>query len=158
MNKLTNIVRECLDQHQGGEEFFDALDIAIQDKQIIKQLELLVVDDLTKKGYDIKDIGIIVSGKFGEFYAENIGLDPSSLYVTSGSLRNYFQDHHLNMDSSNIPKKWIFIDDSIYSGNTKEVIRKALKDLDCILLHTFVIYDGSINKSLLISSLYRFYK
>ena len=61
MYELDKIVRQMLEQHTGGEIFFDHLDKAIQTTPIIEQLYNMV----EKYNYDVN---IIVSGKFGTFF------------------------------------------------------------------------------------------
>ena len=49
-----------------------------------------------------------------------------------------------NGDISN--KKFIFIDDSYFSGTTEKVIEKYLNKFNSTIEKTYVIYDGNINK------------
>ena len=168
MEKLNRIVEECLYQHTGGEEFFDALDKEVQDDEILDRLQDLVYGWNASKGYTDEQIGIIVSGKFGLWFKDRdefcvLDDDEPVTIVVEGGLRHKVSSMRKHLDLSYIkedgyPKKWIFIDDSFYSGKTKEVIRRSLKTVGCKLLHTFVVYDGSPYKSELVSSLYRYYK
>lgn len=164
MEKLNNIVDECLRQHEGGEEFFDALDKEIQDTEIVTRLFGLVAEWILWKNY--KSIGIMVSGKFGEWF-KDVDLSTCNtefkIVCVEGGLRHEVCGMKKHLDLSETVgksgiKKWIFIDDSYYSGKTKEVIRRSLKSVGCKLLHTFVVYDGSPVKSKLVSSLYRYYE
>ena len=62
MYELDKIVKGMLEQHIGGEIFFDHLDQAIQTEPIIEQLYNMV----ERYNYDVN---IIVSGKFGTFFS-----------------------------------------------------------------------------------------
>ena len=165
MEKLNNIVDRCIRQHVGGEEFFDALDMEIQDEEIIERLMTLVNTFIYERGYATeRDIGFIVSGKFGEYFHDLMSDKISYPIVTlEGGLRHEISGMLKHLDLTSLSKmytceKWIFIDDSFYSGKTKEVIRRSLKSIGHKLLHTFVVYDGSPTESKLVSSLYRYYK
>jgi len=155
MYELDKIVKEMLEQHTGGEIFFDHLDKAIQTTPIINQLY-----DLVFQYHD--DVKIIVSGKFGNFFSNwftatfktdemiinvNGGLRTGDLIDNLDYLKSYIKD-----------KKYIFLDDSYYSGKTQRAVRNEIERLGGKLINTFVIYDGSVNKSDDVKSLYRYYK
>ena len=66
MEKIHNIVNECIKKYTGGEEYFDALDDMIKnDEEILKKL-------FKESGSYLSDY-IVVSGEFGEkFIRANI--------------------------------------------------------------------------------------
>jgi len=55
-------------------------------------------------------------------------------------------------------KNFIFIDDSFYSGKTRNCIDAELQKYDSKIIRTIVCYDGSKEKDDTVSSLYRYYK
>ncbi len=150
MNLLNTIVKECLEQHEGGEKFFDNLDKSIQETSIIYDLYNLIEED--------KRNNIIVSGKFGVFFTNLFHSHPNIILV-NGSLRKNNKINDLEYLSNKIKdKNYIFIDDSFYSGKTRNSIKKEIERLDGNLINTYVVYDGSKEKDDTVISLYRYYK
>ena len=152
---INDIVKECLKQHKGGENFFTLLDYNIQNN---KDLILQMIDFITIN-YDY----IIVSGNFGRaFYSYSnnyyTNIDVNKIIIVNGNLRKgVCVDKFWNF--YNIQnKKTIFIDDSFYSGKTRNVIQKAVEEQGGKLIHTFCYYDGSKVKENNVSSFYRWYK
>ena len=62
MKLIDKIVREMIEEHEGGEKFFDNLDQAIQQKPIVQALVDMIPNDKVIHY-------IIVSGKFGRFFS-----------------------------------------------------------------------------------------
>ena len=156
MYELDKIVKEMLEKHIGGEIFFDHLDKAIQTTPIIEQLYNMV----EKYNYDVN---IIVSGKFGTFfgnwYTVNTNWADQMIINVNGGLRTGFSIDNLDYLSEYIRNnKFVFLDDSYYSGKTQRAVRNEIERLGGKLINTFVIYDGSVNKSDDVKSLYRYYK
>jgi len=150
LNLLNTIVKECLEQHEGGEKFFDNLDKSIQETSIIYDLYNLIEED--------KRNNIIVSGKFGVFFTNLFHSHPNIILV-NGSLRKNNKINDLEYLSNKIKdKNYIFIDDSFYSGKTRNSIKKEIERLDGNLINTYVVYDGSKEKDDTVISLYRYYK
>jgi|GEM_PF-971481 len=159
-NKAINkIVKKCLLHHEGGIKFFNMLDENIRkDKNLFYHMINFI------NTFKIDYQGIIVSGKFGKEFFK---------YVKE---QNYFKDKHIicvngglrvvkpvvnlcNIDIKLLNNKnFILIDDSFYSGKTRNVIKDTLNIYESELLHTFVFYDGSITKEVNVSGFYRWYK
>lgn len=118
------LVNECLMQHEGGEQFFDAIDEKLwNDKSLIN----MMIDKIIKnEEFDY----IIVSGKFGNVFLNhcNTYLNDNfnkKIIVVNGGLG---KDHVIisfweNYNIKN--KKIIFIDDSYYLGRTRDKIKKS---------------------------------
>jgi hypothetical protein len=145
MMSLDEIVKEMLETHVGGEKFFDNLDANIQRTTIIEKL-------FWKIPYNAN---IIASGNFGMVF-NNVVACKRCLLVP-GSLRkgrlldlSYLGNYIENMS-------FTFIDDSFYSGKTRDVIKAEVERLGGKLIHTYAIYDGSKEKDPNVSSLYRYY-
>lgn len=108
----------------------------------------------------IKDEIIIASGKFGSFFNNwwNANTNYNNkLIIVNGGLRvgnkidlSYIKDYIKN-------KKFIFIDDSFYSGKTRNTIKNELEKYNANLNKTYVIYDGSKARDDNVCSLYRYY-
>ncbi len=52
---------------------------------------------------------------------------------------------------------FILLDDSFYSGQTRNLIRAELERQGGRLVHTYVVYDGSRERDPNVSALYRYY-
>lgn len=155
MNILDQIVKDCLEQHKEGEIFFDHLDKAIQQKPIVDQLFDIVGENKN----------IIVSGKFGWFLFMYLGINVAYKYrnflVVNGGLRKGEEfkilDYSYQRDEELNGLDFIFIDDSFYSGKTRDVIRNKINKHGANLIYTYVVYDGSKERDNTVSSLYRYY-
>ena len=54
--------------------------------------------------------------------------------------------------------KVYFLDDSLYSGKTRNKINDKLKEVfDIEITHTYVVYDGSLNKEDNVTSMFRYH-
>lgn len=153
---LYDIVGECLMQHEGGEKFFDALDERIRSSDVLMRAIISKAIFNDKVPFD----AIVVSGKFGIAFSDLCSTEYPTFIVMKvrGSLRgddiltvNDYVEYHLKN------RKVIFIDDSFYSGKTRNKIEKALNNMNSSLEATYVIYDGSKVKDDSVYSLYRYY-
>lgn len=153
MKKLYNIINKLLDEHKGGEIFFDNLDYVIRKEDFIIR-DLFNMIPKNKQQY------IVCSGKFGKYLYENINklsTHNKSLIVLEGGLRlnkKVELDHIKDMIREN---EYIFIDDSYYSGKTRRVIEEGIKNAGGKLTSIYVVYDGSPLRLKEVKSLYRYY-
>lgn len=152
---INNIVKECLEEHEGGEVFFDNLDEKIREKGIIDTLIKFVSEKEMVLPYNLPQ-NIVVSGKFGRTF--------SSLYtpilpiiVFNGGLRKGEKIDSILEGIDVKGERFIFIDDSFYSGKTRDVIKEELERNGATLEQTYVVYDGSLEKDENVHSLYRYY-
>ena len=156
-NKINNIVKEMLQKHIGGKEFFDNLDLAVRDKDIVQSL----FDEIEKFTGFYQHL-YIVSGEFGRFFAnwvECFGADIDIVYQVNGGLREGNPIQSLEPFKEDINgQDFIIVDDSFYSGKTVETIREHVISLGGSYAGTFVIYDGSHEKRKDIHSLYRYHE
>ena len=154
MNTMKSIVKTCLEQHEGGEIFFDNLDEMIRnDDSLIK----MMIEKIQK---EISPSFIVVSGNFGivflNYCMKNMPMDfTSSVIVVPGGLRNGVPVGNIPIKFSN--QKGIFIDDSYYLGRTQQAIAKELKKIGSEIYKTYVFYDGSKEKKDDVVSFYRYY-
>lgn len=155
---LNSIVEECLLQHEGGEAFFDALD------ERIRNSDILIRAIMSKAIFNIEvpfDI-IVVSGKFGHVFYSRCKEDYPEYQVVPvhGGLRKERNLYLTDLAKGDLEgKRVIFIDDSFYSGTTRNKIKNELERLsNTHLVATYVIYDGSKIKEDSVYSLYRYYE
>ena len=156
--KLNYKIAEILKQHEGGEEFFDALDAMVRgDMDILNTFLNFAYSEIGDTG----EYSLILSGQFGNalmgIYGAKLFEDFSSVILVEGGLRSgktptIFRQTFVNT-------KFIMFDDSFYSGTTKDAIERALKMIDsqARIVKTFVIYDGSKVKKNNIFSMFRYY-
>lgn len=153
MKLIDNIVKDMIEEHEGGEKFFDNLDKEVQSPPIVEALISKIPSD------QFLDY-IIVSGKFGRFF--------SSYYSSIGRIVKYkvicvrggLRSGNLVDDISYLPlegKRVVFLDDSYYLGRTRNVIKEELERNGAKLLKTIVAYDGSKVKDKDVVSLFRYY-
>lgn len=158
MNRLNEKIAEILRQHPEGEPFFDALDAMVRgDMDILHTFLNFVYSEIGDTG----EYSLILSGQFGNalmgIYGTKLFKDFSSVILVEGGLRSgktptIFRQTFVNT-------KFIMLDDSFYSGTTKDAIERALKMMDsqAKIVKTFVIYDGSKVKKNNIFSMFRYY-
>jgi len=150
MKKLEKLVIEILKKHPGGEEFFTQLDESLRnDYEIMENFINLIPEG-----------NLVVSGKFGIVFCNvynQIKRKKKEILLMNGGLRGGAEVEdisYLNLAGKN----FIFVDDSFYSGKTRNKINKELKKNGAKIIQTFVIYDGSKNKDSNVTSLYRYHK
>lgn len=153
MKEMNSIVKACLEQHEGGEKFFDALDDMIRnDKMLIN----LMIAKIVEKPFAF----LIVSGNFGIVFYNHCKENTSEeffkkIIVVPGGLRNGMPVGSLSHTIAG--KRGIFVDDSFYRGRTRDAIAKEAAKLDAVIERTYVFYDGSKEKDDTVQSFYRYY-
>lgn len=155
MNRLNEKIAEILRQHPEGEPFFDALDAMIRgDQNILEAFMHFVYSKIEGKRF-----GVILSGNFGNALFSAYGLDLyqnfSDVILVSGGLRKgevpvIFKEKLAATD-------YIFLDDSFYSGTTRNSIASALASLNGRIVQTFVIYDGAKVRQKDVLSMFRYF-
>jgi len=151
MTKLNNIIKDLLDKFVGGEIYFDKLD------EVLRSSENL--DIIQKLFSPLKDNNVVVSGKFGHYILQlfDSGLiSVNSIIVANGGLRS---GKIKSFKSRNLIKNenYIFVDDSLYSGTTRNRVAEFIEKFNCKVSLSRVIYDGSIKKDDSVISLYRYH-
>lgn len=156
--KLNYKIAEILKQHEGGEEFFDALDAMVRgDMDILHTFLNFVYSEIG----DTREYSLILSGQFGNaligIYGTNLFEDFSDVILVEGGLRS--GKTPIIFKQNFTKTKFILLDDSFYSGTTKDAIERTLKMIDsqARIVKTFVIYDGSKVKKNNIFSMFRYY-
>ena len=158
MNRLNEKIAEILRQHPEGEPFFDALDAMVRgDMDILHTFLNFVYSELEHT----REYSLILSGQFGNaimsIYGVKLFDDFSDVILVEGVLRS---GKTPTIFRQNFTKtKFILLDDSFYSGTTKDAIERSLKMVDsqAKIVKTFVIYDGSKIKKNNLYSMFRYY-
>lgn len=157
MNTNEKII-EILKQHpEGGETFFNALDLMLRsDFDILAELKELIRKNVNNP----KNVNLILTGHFGIslINRENIWLYKfKNFYLFQGGLRGDDKGEFL-MDFKNDNSDCILVDDSLYSGTTRDKINILLRQKGFIgITSTFVIYDGSPTIDENVHSLFKYY-
>lgn len=145
---LNSLVHHCLLRFNGGEGFFHNLDHRLKDRRI--------TDLLIKKVVGHQDI--LVSGQFGRFFYPIYKSLFRSIVVVDGGLRDIGKTVSLNKHCELIKgRSFTLVDDSFYSGITRDKIRFEIQRLGGRLEKSFVIYDGALLKDDAVASLFRYY-
>jgi hypothetical protein len=161
MSILNDIVRKCITQHEGGEKFFDALDEAVRNETHIMEGLVNIADQIFYDNGSIDEaeaIVIVVSGKFGAVFKNNITYSEGTVISVEGGLRsNEFTGFGM-FEGLVASADVIFVDDSFYQGRTRDKIQAEVERLGGNFLGTVVAYDGSIEKDLNVESIFRYHR
>ena len=150
---LDDIVEDLIKEHDGGENFFEALDDSIRDKEYIDQLYDMFLKDCEEENADPSYYAIVVSGKFGIYFQKEYpGLN--AILVNGGLRHDDIMDLTPFADDIN-GRVFVFLDDSFYNGRTAKKIGLGLIDHGGRLERVYVVYNGSKNRN--IRSLYSYY-
>lgn len=161
MGKLNTQILSLLKEHkEGGEKFFNALDLMIRSDYSIAEM---LIDKINNYFYSdsLSKIGVVLSGKFGYTFYNNfsnfLNNHFKEVVITNGVIREG-REAYLGIDLLKC-NEFIFIDDSYYSGKTMKGIEKALQNINhsAKITETFVVYDGSKAKNDNVISLFRYY-
>lgn len=152
-DELNTLVQKLIHEHTGGEQFFDALDEAIREGvdcigHILSTLNSLHFRDT---------VNIIVSGKFGEAVKEHALSQIARfniIHVNGGLREGKLITPLKGFDAT---KPTYFIDDSFYSGKTRDAVQVEVERLRGTLQATLVVYDGSQRVDMSVISMYHYY-
>lgn len=151
ISSIEKIVLEGINLYGGGELFFSYIDHRFRNYAIVEQLLTLAEDHEN----------VVISGNFGRFLIEYYKI------ATRNRFKNVTWVHgKLRMNKLVVPqeqqqllrgKEWVLIDDSFFSGTTRDKIAKVISEYGGEFVKTFVVYDGSPEKDESVISLYRYY-
>lgn len=149
--KIFDKVNELLEQYIGGQIFFTELDKAVKfDKDVLDEL-VSYADEV----FDLNTIFTIASGEIG-LAMHNLGVNID--YLVPGGLRHDPSKINLEPFKYNIEgNKFLFIDDSYFSGKTAMVVKEEIERLGGTFVGTLVAYDGAKVEEKNVWSLYRYY-
>lgn len=153
--KITDILKRHPD---GGETFFNALDLMLRSDKSILDDYVTWVTDLCEENMSV---GCILTGSFGRvllsMYHKMLYANFGQVIIVNGGIRSGVP---VELPVLNVPmKRYVLLDDSYYSGKTRGGIEKALQVInpETRIDRTFVIYDGSHNWEDGIYAMYRYY-
>jgi len=161
-NNINGMIDRLLKEHIGGEIFFDNLDESVRNNShnILDLMCERVEDMIRKLDTDI----VIVSGSFGRVFStyvsEHFGRYPWNMIpivCVEGGLRKGNRVMNFGELLECPDGNYLFVDDSFYSGKTRDVISEKINEYDGTLVKTMVFYDGSINKDDTVESFYRYH-
>lgn len=163
---INKLIKKLISKHEGGEEFFTALDEEV--RSISYMEEIILNAEPFFVGENLENTVLIVSGKFGialQLYVsayKHISMPFGTIIVLPGNLRNedldIQHDEYLKDLYSSRYTSFIILDDSFYSGKTVDKLIKFGEDiLGLKYLGSSVVYDGNKTKREDILSLYRYY-
>jgi hypothetical protein len=146
---LDRKISQCYIKYRGGEAFFEHLDNEVRDKSIMNLL--------LKQGL-LNHENIVVSGKFGIFFYSVYKSIFQNIIVGDGGLRGVEKELRLELSCDFVRgRNFAFVDDSFYSGITRDKFTAEIRRLGGDIQQSFVIYDGSKAKDDSVTSLYRYY-
>lgn len=150
-NKIFETVNELLEKFVGGQIFFSELDKAVKfDKAVLDEL-VSYADEV----FDLDSIRTIASGEIG-LAMHNLGVCIN--YLVPGGLRHDPSKINLEPFKQDIKgKRFLFIDDSYFSGKTAMVVKEEIERLGGTFVGTLVAYDGAKVEEKNVWSLYRYY-
>lgn len=160
--KVANILKE----HKEGEEFFSTLDMMIRgDRDILEDFidfALMGMSNLTDTVRFTSFFPVLVlTGKFGitiiNNYEEDLRKYFGDIVLVNGGLRK--DENPVILKQSVKGNSLYFWDDSIYSGNTRNKIVKAIQEMNpkAELIKSFVVYDGMKQREENTKALFRYY-
>ena len=143
---LNEKIGVILKQYKEGEEFFNALDFMIKgDRSILEDFLSFFMNDAGKK-LNLSDIGLIVSGGFGNaimtMYGDRLTENFGEVIVTNGGIR--------------LGNEALIFKDKLLCKNWIVALRKVRPDAS--IFETYVIYDGSMGRADKVKSMYRYSK
>ena len=142
-------VNKLLEQYIGGQVFFTELDNAVK-------FDAKILSDLTNKVMELHPYAhTIASGEIG-LAMHNLGVQVD--FLVPGGLRHDPSKINLAPFAGQIKgQKFVFIDDSYFSGRTALVVKEEIERLGGTFIGSLVAYDGSREKDPTVDSLYRYY-
>lgn len=142
-------VNKLLEQYIGGQIFFTELDKAVK-------FDAKILSDLTNKVMELHPYSrTIASGEIG-LAMHNLGVHID--FLVPGGLRHDPPKINLAPFAGQIKgQKFVFIDDSYFSGRTALVVKEEIERLGGIFVGSMVAYDGAKEKDPTVDSLYRYY-
>lgn len=168
-NELNAKIIALLREHpEGGENFFNALDLMVRSELDILHSFFAFVDNddwLASLLHDpTRSVGLVLSGKFGlaffnRFQNSSIFRYTDDVIIVNGGIRTGAEVELYKDNNTFFAKDYIFLDDSFYSGKTRDGIDAAIKahNPQRGIIHSFVVYDGSRYKQDNVSSMFKYY-
>ena len=164
--QLDQIIQELLVRYVGGVPFFDNLDAAWRSPRGWTVVQHLLARAGVQPCPDaprpfektFPGAGPVSTGRFGMFLHNAFGV---GLTLVTGGLRTTAPMDDLWYVRQKLERgqgrDFILLDDSFFSGRTRDLIRAELERQGGRLVHTYVVYDGGRERDPGVSALYRYY-
>lgn len=158
-NRINALVGKILAEHEGGEKFFDNLDESVRtNADILESIIEVAFDIIAEQSIDT----LIVSGNFGRVFSTYYANNYREMYAlpivsVQGGLRKGNEVEEFDCLIENASGRYLFIDDSFYSGATRNKIKDKIESYGGELVNTLVFYDGSIARDESVVSFYRYH-
>lgn len=166
--KMSNLVNKILNNNPGGDSFFDKVDDIIKDPNNIDIILSIFNRIYQKYG---NNYNLSLSGSFGSYILSLIKSKKikckGTIVLFNGSVTSHKNKMGLITKDKNVEvkynnddindKRFIFVDDSYYSGTTEKLINQYLNTSNSSIIYTYVIYDGNDQKDNNRYSLYKYY-
>lgn len=159
--ELNQKIVDILKKHpEGGESFFDALDLMIRsDRNILQDFLGWVHNNWAE------DFGVILTGRFGMALVSNCLHELHKYFpdvlIVNGGIRQGQEVEILKTRDQFKCRMYAVLDDSYYSGTTFRKIENAVETLtegNVRVPSVYVIYDGSKScENSPVYAMYRYY-
>ena len=158
MKNLNDKIAEILKQHPEGEDFFNTFDAMVRGDMDVLASFIHFVNSNT---YARNSYTLILTGQFGIALMNNYGKDLkeefSDVILVNGGIRT--GNKAVIFKDSILRPSCIMLDDSFYSGTTRDGIETALREINdkCEIVQTIVVYDGSVERDPRVISMFRYH-
>lgn len=167
-DKMANLVDKTLKIQHGGNRFFDHIDDFIRRPEN-EDITVALFNKIHSKWG--QNFNLCLTGTYGKYISDlirkgrlkcrgTIVLFGGSLTSRKNMMGTVIKDKDVRIeDETGSPesKKFIFVDDSYYSGTTFKLIRKHLMEIGSDIIMTYVVYDGNDTRDPKREYIYRYY-
>jgi hypothetical protein len=157
-SKIITAINKVSEVHEGGEEYFTALDKYIREEMSADVLVGLTTVLKSKFNFNPEVDGIILSGKFGKTFSDIINSENLNIpyLLFKGGVRKGGGVVPIDFTVTN-QTNFVFLDDTIYGGKTYYTIRDFVINHGNTVQGAVVVYDGCPIKKEYVTGLYRYY-
>lgn len=149
---IDKIITSIIKDHKEGENFYDLIDHRIRNEGEDWFVDLL---QLAEKTNDRHINNIVVSGLFGRLFVNEWAKGSLNVILVEGGLRHSYMMSLEPFKDQIVGREFIFLDDSLYLGRTRDKIKAEIEFHGGDLLNTFVVFDGGKIIDDTVYSLYR---
>lgn len=167
-NLNAKIIKLLREHPEGGEKFFNALDLMVRSElDVLHSFYAFIENDnwLSTLLHDPnRSVGFVLSGSFGRAFFNRFQNAPifrsvEDIIIVNGGIRTGSFVELFKDDNTLYATDYIFLDDSFYSGSTRDRINAAIRVInpERSIIHSFVVYDGSRNPQDNVTSMFKYY-
>lgn len=167
-NLNAKIIKLLREHPEGREKFFNALDLMVRSElDVLHSFYAFIENDnwLSTLLHDPnRSVGFVLSGSFGRAFFNRFQNAPifrgvEDIIIVNGGIRTGSFVELFKDDNTLYATDYIFLDDSFYSGSTRDRINAAIRVINPkrSIIHSFVVYDGSRNPQDNVTSMFKYY-